>query len=96
MFQIIQLQQEREAIENTAKRHKRRMKEIFDKKVKKDMFAVGDLVLRWDARKEEKGKHGKFDNLWIGPFSMIKILGNNTFLLQNLNGEEIACEQDKT
>ena len=90
MFQIIQLQKEREAMKNTADRHKRRMKEIFDKKVKKEMFVVGDLVLRWDAWKEEKGKHGKFDNLWIGPFSVIKILGNNTFVLQNLNGEEIA------
>ena len=66
------------------------MKDNFDKKVKKDLFTVGDLVLRWDARKDEKGKHGKFDNLWIGPFSIIKILGNNTFVLQNLKGEEIA------
>ena len=58
------------------------------KKLKK--MSVGDLVLRWDARKDEKGKHGKFSNLWIGPFTVIKILGNNTFVLQNLNGEEIA------
>ena len=90
MFQIVQLQQEREAIKDTAERHQRRMKERFDKEVKKEMFAVGDLVLRWDARKEEKGKYGKFENLWIGPFSVIKILGNNTFVLQNLKGEEIA------
>ena len=90
MFQIIQLQQERDAIKDTAERHQRRMKESFDKKVKKYMFTVGDLVLRWDARKDEKGKHGKFENLWIGPFSVIKILGNNTFVLQNLKGEEIA------
>ena len=90
MFQIIQLQQERETIENTAEMHRKKVKESFDKKVKKDVFAVGDLVLRWDARKDEKGKHGKFDNLWIGPFTVIKILGNNTFILQNLNGEEIA------
>ena len=51
---------------------------------------MGDLVLRWDERKDKKGKHGKFDNLWIGPFTVIKILGNNTFVLQNLSGEEIA------
>ena len=90
MFQIIQLQQERKTIENTAEMHRKRMKKSFDKKVKKYVFAVGDLVLRRDARKDEKGKHGKFDNLWIGPFTVIKILGNNTFFLQNLNGEEIA------
>ena len=90
MFQIIQLQHERETIENTAEMHRKRMKESFDKKVKKDVFTVGDLVLGWDAWKDEKGKHGKFDNLWIGPFTVIKILGNNTFVLQNLKGEEVA------
>ena len=75
---------------DTAEMHRKRMKEIFDKKFKKDSFAVGDLVLRWDAWKDEKCKHGKFDNLWVGHFIVIKILGNNTFVLQNLNGEEIA------
>ena len=49
MFQIIQLQQERETIENTVEMHRKRMTESFDKKVKKDVFTVGDLVLRWDA-----------------------------------------------
>ena len=70
--------------------HRKKVKESFDKKVKNDVFAVGDLVLRWDAQKDEKGKHGKFDNLWIGPFIVIKIMVNNTFVLQNLSGEEIA------
>jgi len=49
MFQIIQLQHERETIENIAEMHRKKVKESFDKKVKKDVFAVGDLVLRWDA-----------------------------------------------
>ena len=39
---------------------------------------------------DEKGKQGKFDNLWFGPFNISKILGNNTFVLQNLKGEEIS------
>ena len=54
MFQIVQLQQEREAIKDTAKRHQRRMKESFDKKVKKEMFAVGDLVLRGMHERKKK------------------------------------------
>ena len=41
------------------------MKSIFDKRTKKDDFKPGDLVLRWDARKEDKRKHGKFNNLWF-------------------------------
>ena len=36
------------------------------------------MVLRWDARKEQKGKHGKCDNLWLGPFIISKLLENNT------------------
>ena len=48
------------------------------------------MVLRWDARKEQKGKHGKFDNLWFGPFIISKILQNNTFVLQTLDGEELS------
>jgi hypothetical protein len=39
------------------------MKEIFEKRTKERNFMTGDLVLKWDARREAKGKHGKFDNL---------------------------------
>ena len=48
------------------------------------------MVLRWDARKEKKGKHGKFDNLWFGPFIVSIFLENNTFVLQTLEGEELS------
>ena len=48
------------------------------------------MVLRWDARKEQKGKHGKFDNIWFGPFVVSKFLENNTFILQTLDGEELS------
>ena len=44
-------------------------------------------MLRWDTRREDKGKHAKFDNLWFGPFSIVEVKGNNTFILQNLQGE---------
>jgi hypothetical protein len=46
-------------------------------------------VLRWDDKREEKSKHGKFDNLWYGPFKMAKVMNNNTFLLHNLDDSEI-------
>jgi hypothetical protein len=39
------------------------MKETFDRKVKADTFKAGELVLKWDAARQEKGKHGKFDAL---------------------------------
>jgi len=40
-----------------------KMKNIFDIKAKEIDFKVADLVLRWDTRREDKGKHGKFDPL---------------------------------
>ena len=48
------------------------------------------MVPRWDARKEQKGKHGKFDNLWLGPLIISKILENNTFIPQTMEGEELS------
>ena len=37
--------------------------------------------------KAEKGKHGKFDPLWFGPFKIVEQGGNNTFKLENLQGD---------
>eukprot|EP01018_Ginkgo_biloba_P028760 Gb_40851 [translate_table: standard] len=40
-----------------------KMKALFDRKSKEGIFMPGDLVLRWDKRREDQGKHEKFDNL---------------------------------
>ena len=58
-----------------------RMKNIFDRKVKEDDFHVNDLVLKWDARIEDKGKHGKFYHLWKGPYQIEAYHGKNAFTL---------------
>ena len=60
---MIELQKEREDFVEKAQDYSRKIKEKFDRKVKENTFSCGDMVLRWDARKEQKGKHGKFDNL---------------------------------
>jgi hypothetical protein len=69
--------------------HQRKFKAMFDKGTKKDIFKEGYLVLRWDARREDKAKHGKFDNLWYGPFKIVEVMNNNNFLLHNLDDTEI-------
>lgn len=63
------------------------MKEIFYIKARERNLKKGDLVLWWDIRREDKGNHEKIDNLWFGPFNIAKFKGNNTFILQNLEGE---------
>jgi hypothetical protein len=89
IFQIIEVQQKREALDQRTKAYQRKIKSSFDKKTKKEIFKEGDLVLRWDARRDDKSKHGKFDNIWFGPFKLVEVLDNNTFILHNLDNTEI-------
>ena len=49
-------------------------------------FYMGDLVLKWDKAHEEKGKHTKFQRMWLGPFQIIEVIGPSTFMLQDLTG----------
>jgi hypothetical protein len=48
-----------------------------------------DLVLKWDSPTQDKGKHGKFKDLWIGPFKISEVFPNNTFKLHNMENEEV-------
>ena len=63
--------------------------ELTKEKVKKKEFDIGDLVLKWDVPKQDRGKHKKFDALWIGPFKISEVFLNNTYRLQDLEGEEV-------
>ena len=49
-----------------------KVKNIFDKKKNPNDFQQGDLVLKWDSRHEDKGKHGKFEHLWKGPYKILE------------------------
>ena len=51
----------REQLVEKAATYQKKIKDAFDRKTKIDNFQVGDLVLKWDALKEKKGNHGKFD-----------------------------------
>ena len=46
-------------------------------------------MLKWDAPKQYKGKHGKFKALWIGPFKISEVFLNNTYELQNMEDSEV-------
>lgn len=67
-----------------------KMKKFFDRKVKIDDFQLGNLVLKWDARFEDKGKHGKFDHLWQGPYTISAFSSENAYFLQDSNGNAVT------
>eukprot|EP00253_Pinus_taeda_P024019 PITA_24019 len=86
--QMIHLQQTREEVFQNTFKLQECIKKIYDQKAKADTFQLDEVVLRWDARHEDKGKHGKFENLWKGPYKIAAYRGQNAFLLKEMNGDE--------
>eukprot|EP00253_Pinus_taeda_P020177 PITA_20177 len=76
-----------EVFKNTSKLEEK-IKKIYDRKEKVDKFQVDDVVLKWDTRNEEKGKNGKFENLWKSPSKIATYQGQNAFLLKEMNEED--------
>ena len=85
--QLVELEETRNQVNQRLTEYQEKMKNIFDRHAKDRKFQIGDLVLRWDVRRAEKGKHGKFEPLWFGPFKIVEQGGNNTFILENLQGD---------
>jgi hypothetical protein len=89
IHQIMEVQQIKEQVRDATHSHQQKVKQDFDRKVRKKEFQIGDLVLKWDAPRQNKGKHNKFDALWIDSFKISEVLSNNTYRLQDLEGEEV-------
>ena len=43
-------------------------------------------MLQWDEPHEWKGKHGKFDHLWNGPYKIASFRGKNAYILEEMEG----------
>ena len=86
--QMIHLQQTREEVSQNTIQLQEKIKKIYDCKTKAEKFQLEDVVLRWDAQNEDKGKHGKFDNLWKGPYRVSAYRGHNDFLLLEMDGQD--------
>eukprot|EP00253_Pinus_taeda_P024128 PITA_24128 len=86
--QMVHLQQTREEVFKNTSKLQEKIKKIYDRKEKANRFQLDDVVLKWDARNEEKGKHDKSENLWKGPFKFAAYRGQNAFLLKEMNEED--------
>ena len=86
-LESIKLEEQRELAKITHAHHQALVKASFDSNMisRKD-FQMGDLVLKWDKAHEEKGKHTKFQRMWLGPFQIVEVIGPSTFMLQDLAG----------
>ena len=76
---LLKLEESRSKARERFKHQQEMVKRWFDEhKAKKNEFEEGDLVLKWDHSHDEKGKHTKFQQLWIGPFQIAENLGPST------------------
>ena len=85
---IIELSELRDKTYDKVQIHQEKMKNTCDKKVKEDTLQIDYLVLKWDAPHEDKGKHGKFDHLWVAPYIIATHRGNNYFIIQYQDGSQ--------
>jgi hypothetical protein len=85
--QLVEVQQNKAKVNERLQRYQDKMKSMFDQKAKDKEFLPGDLVLKWEARKEDAKKHGKFDPIWSDPYIISASEGKNTWLLENLDGD---------
>ena len=58
--------------------------------IRKVILDKTHLVLKWEARIEEKGKHGKFDHIWQGPYKIFALSGRNAYFLSDLDGKYVG------
>ena len=91
---LMKLIQEAQSEENDMLRRinqqvQQNIKKLFDKITKANDFNIGDKVLKWNSRREDKGMHRKFDNLWKGPYIIHSTRGNNAFFLLEMDGTEL-------
>ena len=61
--QLVELEETRNQVDQRLIEYQEKMKNVFDQHAKDRNFQVGDLVLRWNVPRAEKGKHAKFDPL---------------------------------
>jgi len=63
------------------------IKRYFDQSTTVNNFQKGELVLLWNEAEEKSSMHTKFESLWIGPYIVKKILGFNSYMLQDMKGK---------
>ena len=89
IYNLLKAEESRYKARERFKQQQEVIKRWFDKhKAGTKDFEVGDLVLKWDHPHDGKGKHTKFQQLWVGPFQTVAKLGPSTYKMQDLQGWE--------
>lgn len=84
--QLVELQENKEKVTQNLIKYQDKMKILFEKRLRTEFF--NQVTLYSDEMSGERTKVN-MENLilWFGPFKIVEVKGNNTFLLENLDGE---------
>jgi hypothetical protein len=66
------------------KRRQQNIKKYFNKSAKSIRFKVNEKVFLWDSSHVDRGRHSKFQKLWLGPFKISFVLGTNYYIIKDL------------
>jgi hypothetical protein len=81
---LLALEEKRMFALDNIKRRQQTVKKYFNKSVKTVKFKVNEKVLLWDSTHIDRGRHSKFQKLWLGPFKITFVLGTNSYILKYL------------
>jgi hypothetical protein len=84
---LLALEEQRSYALDNLKKRQQTVKKYFDKRAKSTTFATDEKVLLWDSAHADKGKHSKFQKLWLGPYIITFVVGNNSYLLKDEDGQ---------
>jgi hypothetical protein len=87
--QLLKLEEERSKSLNRTSQRQQIVKKYFDQSTTMKNFQKGELVLHWNKSKENQSMHTKFEALWIRHYVVEKILGFNSYMLQDMKGKRL-------
>ena len=61
------------------------IKTLYDRRTVRKKFQDGDFVLMQNAKVEDRGKHGKFDPIWLGPYLIENTWGEDSYIIKDLS-----------
>jgi hypothetical protein len=81
---LLALEEKRMFALDNIKMRQQIVKKYFNKSVNTVKFKVNEKVLLWDSTHADRGRHSKFQKLWLGPFKISFVLGDNSYILKYL------------
>jgi hypothetical protein len=92
---LLKLEEERRKDLNQTSQRKQSIKMYFDQSTTINNLQKGEMVLLKNKAKENMSMHTNFEALWIRPYVVEKILGFNSYMLQDVKGKRLMFHANK-